>query len=49
MKDRNNHYLLAFLSLLTTREMFEEVKFEFLVVGHIHNELMGALGICQFF
>jgi hypothetical protein len=47
VKDNKNHSLLAFLSLLTTREMFEEVELGFLVVGHTHEELTGALDICQ--
>jgi hypothetical protein len=32
-------YLLAFLSLLTTREVFEEVKLGFLVVGRTHEDI----------
>jgi hypothetical protein len=42
VKDNKNHYLLAFLSLLIAREMFEEL------VIHIRI-LIGALDICQKF
>jgi len=38
VKDNKNRYLLVFLSLLMTREMFEEVKLGFLVVGHTHEK-----------
>jgi hypothetical protein len=39
VKDNNNCYLLAFLSLLIARETFEEVKLGFLVVGHTHEDI----------
>ncbi len=44
MKDNKNRYLLTFLSLLTTREVFQEVKFGFLVVGHTHEDIDGYFG-----
>jgi hypothetical protein len=44
VKDNKNRYLLAFFSLLTTREVFEEVKLGFLVVGHIHENIDGCFG-----
>jgi hypothetical protein len=34
VKDNKNRYLSAFISLLIAREVFEEVKMGFLVVGH---------------
>jgi hypothetical protein len=44
VKDNKNHYLLAFLSLLIAREMFEEVEFGFLVVGHTHKDIDRCFG-----
>jgi hypothetical protein len=46
VKDNTNRYLLAFFLLLTTRDVFKEVKLGFLVVGHTHEILMDALDIC---
>jgi hypothetical protein len=37
VKDNKNQHLLAFLSLLTTRDVFEEIKLGFLVVVHTHE------------
>jgi hypothetical protein len=34
LKDNKNQHLLAFLSLLTIRDVFEKMKLGFLVVGH---------------
>jgi hypothetical protein len=34
LKDNKNQHLLAFLSLLIVRDVFEEMKLGFLVVGH---------------
>jgi CO dehydrogenase nickel-insertion accessory protein CooC1 len=42
VKDNNNKYLLAFLSLLTTREVFDEAKLGLLVVGHTHEDTDGC-------
>jgi hypothetical protein len=39
VKDNKNRYLLTFLSLLTVREMFEEVKFGFVVIGHTREDI----------
>ncbi len=44
MKDNKNKYLLAFLSLLMAREVFEEVKLGFLVVGHMYEDINGCFG-----
>jgi hypothetical protein len=44
VKDNKNRYLLAFLSLLTVSEVFEEVKLGFLVVGHTHEDINGCVG-----
>ncbi len=44
VKDNKNRYLVVFLSLLMTREMFEEVKLGFLVFGHTHEEINGCFG-----
>ncbi len=38
MKDNKNHHLLAFLSLLTSHEVFEKVQLGFLIVGHTHED-----------
>jgi hypothetical protein len=42
VKDNNKKYLLAFLSLLTTRGVFDEVKLGLLVVGHTHEDIDGC-------
>jgi hypothetical protein len=44
VKDNTNRYLLTFLTLLTTKEVFEEVKLGFLVVGHTHEDINGCFG-----
>jgi hypothetical protein len=44
VKDNKNRYLLTFLSLLTTREVFEEMKLGFLVVGNTHEDIEGYFG-----
>jgi hypothetical protein len=44
VKDNKNSYLLAFLSLLMMREVFEEVKLRFLVVAHTHKNIDGCFG-----
>ncbi len=45
VKDNKNRHLLAFLSLITTRDVFEEVKFMgFLVIGHTHEDIDGCFG-----
>ena len=38
-KDNKNKYLMAFLSLLTTRGVFEEIQAGFLLVGHTHKDI----------
>ncbi len=47
VKDNNNRHLLAFLSLLTTCEVFKEVQLGFLVVGHTHEDIDRNFGYCQ--
>jgi len=42
VKDNKNRYLLTFLSLFMAREVFEEVKLGFLVVGHTHENIDGC-------
>jgi hypothetical protein len=44
VKDNKNRYLLTFLSLLTTREVFEEVKLGFFVVYHTHEDIDRCFG-----
>jgi hypothetical protein len=44
MKYNKNHHMLAFLSLLTTREVFKEVQLGFLVVGHTHENIDRSFG-----
>jgi len=42
VKNNKNRHLLMFLSLLTARDVFEEVKLGFLVVGHTHEDINGC-------
>jgi hypothetical protein len=44
VKDNKNWHLLAFLSFLTVRDVFEEVKLGFLVVAHTHEDIDGCFG-----
>jgi hypothetical protein len=44
VKDNKNHHLPAFLSLLTTRKIFEEIQLKFLIIGHTHEEMDGNFG-----
>jgi hypothetical protein len=44
MKDNKNQHLLAFFSLLTARDVFEEVKLKFLVVHHMNQDIDGCCG-----
>jgi hypothetical protein len=44
VKDNKNRYLLAFLSLLTTRDVFEEVQLGFLILDHMHEDIDGCFG-----
>jgi hypothetical protein len=44
VKDNKNQHLLTFLSLLMARDVFEEVKLVFLVVGHTHEDIDGGFG-----
>jgi hypothetical protein len=48
VKDNQNRHLLAFISLLTTRDVFEEVKLGFLVINHTHEHIdLDVSIICQ--
>jgi hypothetical protein len=44
VKDNKNQHLLVFISLLTSRDVFEEVKLGFLVVDHTHEDINGCIG-----
>jgi hypothetical protein len=44
VKANKNCYLLAFLSLVIARGVFEEVKLGFLVIGHTHEDINGRFG-----
>ncbi len=44
VKNNKNRHLLAFLSFLIARKVFEEMKLRFLVVGHTHEDIDGSLG-----
>ncbi len=44
MKDNKNRYLLAFISLLITREVFEEVQMGYLVGGPTHEDINKCFG-----
>jgi len=44
VKDNKNRYLLTFLSLLSTKEVFEEVKLGFLIVDHTHEDIDRCFG-----
>jgi hypothetical protein len=44
VKDNKNRHLLTFLSLLIVREVFEEVKLGFLVVGHTYGDINRCFG-----
>jgi hypothetical protein len=39
VKDNKNWHLLTFLSLLIARDVFEEVKLGFIVIGHTHEDI----------
>jgi len=43
-QDNKNWQLLAFLSLLLARDVFEEVKLGFLIVGHTHEDIDSCFG-----
>jgi hypothetical protein len=42
MRDNKNRYLFAFLSFLTARDVYEELRLGFLVVGHTHEDIDGC-------
>jgi hypothetical protein len=44
VKDNKNCHLFAFLFILITRKVFEEVQLGFLVVGHTHENIDGSFG-----
>ena len=37
--DNKNRYMFAYLSLLTARQVFEEIIVRFLIVGHTHEDV----------
>jgi hypothetical protein len=44
VKDNKNQHLLGFLSLLMARDVSEEAKLGFLVVGQTHEDIDGCFG-----
>jgi hypothetical protein len=44
LKINKNRHLLALLSLLITKDVFEEIKLRLLVVGHAHEDIDGCFG-----
>jgi hypothetical protein len=44
VKDNKINILLTFMSLLTTREVFKEIKLGFFVVGHTHENFDDYFG-----
>jgi hypothetical protein len=44
VEDNKNYHMLVFLSLLTTRKVFEKVQLGFLVVRHTHEDIDGSFG-----
>jgi len=44
VKNNKNRHLLTFISLLIARDVFEEVKLGFYVVGHTHEDIDGCFG-----
>ncbi len=44
VKKNKNWHLLTFISLLIVRDVFEEVKLGFYVVGHTHEDIDGCFG-----
>ncbi len=44
VKDNKNRYVLTFLSLLSTKEVFEEVKLGFFIVDHTHEDIDRCFG-----
>jgi hypothetical protein len=43
-RENKNGHLLLFLSLLTMRDVFDEVKLGFFVIGHTHEDIDGCFG-----
>ncbi len=44
VKNNKNRHLLMFLSLLTVRDVFEEVKLGLIVIGHSNEDIYGCFG-----
>ncbi len=42
VRDNKNRHVLTFLSLLSMKDVFENVKLGFLVVGHTHEDIDGC-------
>ena len=43
--DNNIGYVFSFLSLLTSRRVFDTIKIGLLLVGHTHEDIDGNYGI----
>ncbi len=46
-ENNKNQHLLTFFSLLTMKDVFEEMKLDFLLLAMHMNIVMDVLGICQ--
>lgn len=44
VSDNKNRFVLAYLSLLTSRQVFEEIHLGFLMVGHTHEDVDAMFG-----
>jgi len=44
VKNNKNQHMLVFLSLLTAKDVFEEVKLGFFIIGHTHEDIDGYFG-----
>ncbi len=44
VETNKNLHLLVFLLLLTTKDVFEEVKLGFFIIGHTHEDIDGSFG-----
>jgi hypothetical protein len=44
VKDNKNQHLFMFLSLLTTKEMFEKMHLGFIIIGHMDEDINGSYG-----
>jgi hypothetical protein len=44
VKNNKNQHMLMFLSLLTAKDVFEEVKLGWFIIGHTHEDIDGYFG-----